>query len=91
MSLFRTLGVALNFLPLSVSNPGDLTVAANVLKAFDEISKFTILMALAGVGLNTDLSSLRRLGLKPLIIGTCVAAVIAILSLSLILFTPLGV
>jgi len=91
MSLFRTLGVALNFLPLSVSNPGDLTVAANVLKAFDEISKFAILMALAGVGLNTDLSSLKKIGVKPLIIGTCVAAVVAILSLSLILFTPLGV
>jgi len=90
MSLIRTLGVAFGFLPQNVSNPGNLQLAANVLNALDEVSKFAILMALAAVGLNTDLSSLKRIGVKPLIIGTCVAAVIAILSLSLILFTPLG-
>lgn len=90
MSLLRTTGIALGFLPQSVSHPGDLVFAASVLTFLDSASKFLILMALAGVGLNTDLSSLRRLGLKPLIIGTCVAVVLAIFSLSLILFTPLG-
>ncbi len=90
MSLIRTLGVAFSFLPQNVSNPGNLQLAANILTALDEVSKFAILMALAAVGLNTDLSSLRRIGVKPLIIGTCVAVVIAIISLSLILFTPLG-
>ena len=90
MSLLRTVGIALDFLPQSVSNPGDMVFAASALKFLDQTSKFLILMALAGVGLNTDLASLRRLGLKPLIIGTCVAVVLAIFSLSLILFTPLG-
>ena len=90
MSLLRTVGIALGFLPQSVSNPGDMVFAASALKFLDQTSKFLILMALAGVGLNTDLASLRRLGLKPLIIGTCVAVVLAIFSLSLILFTPLG-
>ncbi len=90
MSLIRTLGVALGVLPQSVSSPGDLHLAAGALKALDEISKFAILMALAGVGLNTDLSALWKLGIKPLIIGTCVAVVLAIVSLSLILLTPLG-
>jgi uncharacterized integral membrane protein (TIGR00698 family) len=90
MSLVRTAGVALGFLPQSVSNPGDLQVAASVLKACDEISKFAILMALAGVGLNTDLVSLRRIGLKPLVVGTCVAVLLALVSLGLILYTPLG-
>jgi len=90
MSLIRTLGVALGFLPQNVANPGNLQMAATLLNALDEVSKFAILMALAAVGLNTDLSSLKRIGVKPLIIGTCVAVVIAILSLSLILFTPLG-
>jgi uncharacterized membrane protein YadS len=65
-------------------------LAANILGIFDEISKFAILMALAAVGLNTDLSNLRKIGFKPLIVGTCVAIVMALLSLSLILFTPLG-
>jgi len=90
MSLIRTAGVALGVLPLSVSNPGELQVAASILRACDELSKFAILMALAGVGLNTDLTSLRRIGLKPLIVGTCVAVLLALVSLGLILYTPLG-
>jgi len=90
MALIRTLGVAVGILPQSVSNPGDLQVAASILKSVDDISKFLILMALTGVGLNTNLASLRRLGLKPLLVGTCVALLLAILSLGLILYTPLG-
>jgi uncharacterized integral membrane protein (TIGR00698 family) len=90
MSLVRTFGVALGFFPSNVAQPGSLVFAANFLIAADEIAKFAILMALAGVGLNTDLSSLRKIGLKPLIVGTCVAIILAVISLSLILFTPLG-
>lgn len=90
MSLLRTFGVALGFFPGNVDQPGSLVAAAGILKAVDEIAKFAILMALAGVGLNTDLSSLRKIGLKPLVIGTCVAILLAAVSLSLILFTPLG-
>ena len=90
MSLVRTAGVALGVLPQDVAHPGNLQFAASFLSACDELSKFFILMALAGVGLNTDLTSLRRIGLKPLIVGTCVAGVLAVVSLSLILFTPLG-
>jgi uncharacterized integral membrane protein (TIGR00698 family) len=90
LSLVRTLGVALGFLPQSLSNPGNLHFAASALKFLDQVSKFAILMALAGVGLNTDLGSLRRIGFKPLIVGTCVAVVLAVFSLGLILLTPLG-
>ena len=91
MALIRTLGVAVGILPQSVSNPGDLQVAASFLKSVDDVSKFLILMALTGVGLNTNLASLRRLGLKPLLVGTCVALLLAVLSLVLILYSPLGV
>ena len=90
MALIRTLGVAVGTLPQNVSNPGELQTAAAFLKSVDEISKFLILMALTGVGLNTNLASLRRIGMKPLLVGTCVAIILALLSLSLILFTPLG-
>ncbi len=90
MALIRTLGVATGILPQSISNPGNLLSAAAFLKSMDEISKFLILMALAGVGLNTNLASLRRIGLKPLLVGTCVALLLAILSLGLILYSPLG-
>ena len=90
MSLIRTLGVAVGIFPQNVAQPGSLVFAAYFLTAVDEIAKFAILMALAGVGLNTDLSSLRKIGLKPLIVGTCVAIVLAVISLGLILLTPLG-
>ena len=91
MALLRTIGIAAGILPQSVGNPGDLTAAAAFLKTVDDLSKFLILMALAGVGLNTNLTSLRRIGLKPLLVGTCVALLLAAVSLALILFTPLGV
>jgi uncharacterized membrane protein YadS len=90
MSLVRTAGVALGVFPQSVAHPGNLQLAATILTICDETSKFLILMALAGVGLNTDLASLRRMGLKPLIVGTFVALLLALVSLGLILFTPLG-
>ena len=83
-------GVALGVLPQNLAQPGQLTAAAAVLKGVDEIAKFAILMALAGVGLNTNLASLRKIGFKPLIVGLCVAILLAGISLSLILFTPLG-
>lgn len=90
MAFLRTLGVAAGLLPQSVSHPGELQTAAAFLKTVDEISKFLILMALTGVGLNTHLASLRRLGLKPLLVGTSVAVLLAALSLALILYSPLG-
>lgn len=90
MSLFRTLGVTLGFLPQNTSEPGQLIMAANILNFMDATSKFAILMALSAVGLSTDLSSLKRIGLKPLLVGTFVALLLSIISLSLILFTPFG-
>jgi uncharacterized integral membrane protein (TIGR00698 family) len=90
MAMVRTLGIAFGILPQNVAQPGDLELAANLLRSVDELSKFLILMALAGVGLNTNLDSLRRLGLKPLLVGTSVAVLLAVLSLTLILFSPLG-
>ena len=90
MAVIRTLGVAAGILPQSISNPGSLQSAARFLNVMDEFSKFLILLALAGVGLNTNLASLRRIGLKPLLVGTCVALLLAFLSLGLILYSPLG-
>ncbi len=90
MSLFRTVGVMLGFLPQNTSEPGQLLWAANILNFTDGLSKFAILMALSAVGLNTDLSNLKRIGLKPLLVGTFVALLLSITSLSLILFTPFG-
>lgn len=90
MSLLRTLGIAMGILPQNVALPGHLHTAAQLLIRLDGLSKFAILMALSAVGLSTDLSSLKRIGLKPLLVGTIVAVFLSITSLVLILFTPLG-
>jgi len=55
-------------------------------------SRFLILVALAGVGLGTRLSELRRAGWRPLLIGLATACVVAVASYGLILWLgPAGV
>jgi uncharacterized integral membrane protein (TIGR00698 family) len=89
LSLVRTGGVATGILPQSVDKPGALQSAAAMLKFADEMARFCILMALAGVGLGTNLQSMRKTGFKPFIVGLCVAAGLAVVSLGLILFAGL--
>jgi uncharacterized integral membrane protein (TIGR00698 family) len=90
MSLLRTLGVAVGALPQNVDQPGSLIASVSVLKFVDDTSKFLILMALSAIGLGTNVSSLRTIGIKPFVVGLCVATALAITSLSLILFLGLG-
>jgi uncharacterized integral membrane protein (TIGR00698 family) len=90
MALLRTVGIALGVLPQYVAAPGDLVSAARGLLFLDSVSKFAILMALSAVGLNTDLASLKRIGLKPLFVGLIVAVMLSLVSLLLIMFTPLA-
>ncbi len=86
MSVLRTVGNALGVLPVDVSNPGNLTAAAWLLNALDEITKFCILMALAAIGLSTDAASIQRTGAKPLGLGFAVGGTLALFSLALIRF-----
>ncbi|MFO0813230.1 MAG: putative sulfate exporter family transporter [Gemmatales bacterium] len=46
--------------------------------------KFLILVGMAGVGLNTDLGSLRRVGWMPLVVGMIGAAIVAAVSAAMI-------
>ena len=89
LSLVRTGGVAAGVLPQNVDKPGALQSAAVMLKFADEMARFCILMALAGVGLGTNLQSMRKTGFKPFVVGLCVAAGLAVVSLGLILFAGL--
>lgn len=84
MSLMRTIGVAAGFFPQNAAQPGNLIASAAFLNSLDEVSKFLILMALAGIGLGTNVSSIRTIGLKPFVVGLCVASILAVVSLSLI-------
>lgn len=90
LSLLRTAGIAAGVLPQNVDKPGDLAAAAALLKFVDEIAKFAILTALAGIGLGTNIANLRKIGLKPFVVGLCVAAVLSATSLTIILLGHLG-
>jgi uncharacterized integral membrane protein (TIGR00698 family) len=84
MTVVRTVLNAFGFLPLDVNNPGDLTGEADLLRSIDEVAKFAILLALASIGLSTNLSSIRKTGAKPLLLGFAVAGALGLLSLGLI-------
>lgn len=51
---------------------------------------FFIVMVLAGVGLNVDIAKIRRMGIRPLAAGVLLAAVMAVVSLSLIHVLHIG-
>jgi uncharacterized integral membrane protein (TIGR00698 family) len=53
------------------------------------VSQFLILMALAGVGLETDVSAMKKIGLRPFYAGLCAAIFMALVSFSLI--TVMGI
>ena len=79
----------LGFLGLAVlRTAGDLLFIDSglwirALTAFNQLSKFLIVVAMAGVGLTTDLTKIKVLGLKPLIAGLIASIFLGIFSLSL--------
>lgn len=58
-------------------------VPASVFHPFKELSKFFIIMAMAAIGLNTDLVKLIRTGGKPILMGLCCWLAIAAVSLGM--------
>ncbi len=58
-------------------------VDATVFQPFKELSKFFIIMAMAAIGLNTDLVKLIRTGGKPIFMGLCCWIAIAAVSLGM--------
>ena len=91
MTIIRSVGVALGVLPADTANPpAGMEAATAILKLLDEVARFCIIMALAAVGLGTRFSDMRKTGLKPFVVGLCVAAVLALFSLSVIAVTGLG-
>jgi uncharacterized membrane protein YadS len=84
MTVVRTVLNQFGFLPLDVNNPNDMVLGANLLRAADELAKFAILVALAAIGLSTDVAAVRKTGPKPLLLGVVVAGALAVFSLALI-------
>ncbi len=90
MSLLRTLGITAGIFPQSLDAPGNLTTSATWLKFADDLSKFAILCALAGIGLSTHVATLRRVGWRPFALALSVAVALAVVSLSIITLAGLG-
>ena len=64
-------------------------VDANVFLPFKELSKFFIILAMAAIGLHTDIVKLVKSGTKPIILGaTCWIAIIIV---SIVLQFALGI
>ena len=56
-------------------------ISANVFAPVKELSKFFIVLAMAAIGLNTDIVKLVKTGGKPLVMGACCWAGITAVSL----------
>ena len=54
--------------------------SASFFQPFKELSKFLIIMAMAAIGLNTDIVKLVKTGGKPIITGFCCWVAIAVVS-----------
>lgn len=90
MSLLRTLGIAAGIFPQGIDATGNLATSAAWLKFADDASKCAILCALAGIGLNTNVATLWRVGWRPFALAFSVAVVLAVVSLSIITLAGLG-
>ena len=59
-------------------------LSLEAIKGFSSSGKFFILLGLAGIGLNTVISSFKKIGLKPLIVGSIGALIVASCSIVMI-------
>ncbi len=60
------------------------------IEVFDQTGRFLILVGMAGIGLNTRFSAFKGIGLKPLLVGFIGAAIVAGVSLAMILVMGIG-
>lgn len=61
----------------------NLGMSGGVFTPFKELSKFFIIMAMAAIGLNTDIVKLIKTGGKPILMGACCWAAITAVSLGM--------
>lgn len=73
----------LGFLAMAVLNSLGV-FSPEVRRAIQTVSQFLIVCALAGVGLETHVGAMRRIGFRPFYAGLCAAAFMAVVSFGLI-------
>lgn len=81
LAILRTIGDKTSLIPA----PQWQWVVQNV----NDLGKFLVLIAMAGIGLNTRLKNMRRIGLRPFLVG--LAASILLATISLVLIHLLGI
>jgi uncharacterized integral membrane protein (TIGR00698 family) len=72
----------------SVVRAGDVNL--NLAGLLEQVSKFCIVISMAGVGLETKFAAMRQTGLKPLIASLAAVLVLAVMILGLIRFLHIG-
>jgi len=89
MALLRTVGLLpnLEFIKSGFFNGGDYRI--DLAAMFDQISKYCIVIAMAGVGLETTLTAMKQTGLKPFLAS--LAAALIVTGLVLFLIKALGI
>ena len=76
LAILRTIGDKTSFIPALQWQ----WVVQNV----NDLGKFLVLIAMAGIGLNTRIRNMRRIGLRPFLVGLAASILLAIISLILI-------
>ena len=76
LAIIRTIGDGMSLIPPSQWR----WAVQNV----NELGKFLVLIAMAGIGLNTKLNTMRQIGPKPFLVGLMASILLAIISLLLI-------
>jgi uncharacterized integral membrane protein (TIGR00698 family) len=86
MALLNTVGllpkITMHIAESSILSAGDRQV--NLAAMFEQISKFCIVISMAGVGLETKFASMRQTGLKPFVASLVAVLIVAGLILGLI-------
>jgi uncharacterized membrane protein YadS len=82
-------GFVLGFIAMAVLNSLGAFPPA-VLDVLKTVSSWLIVMALAGIGLETDLAALRAIGLRPFYAGLCAATFMAVVSFCLVRLFGIG-
>lgn len=81
--LYFVLASVITTILTAVLSGGALAVAKDVFSFLKKLSKFFIVMAMAAIGLNTDIIKLVKTGGKPILLGFCCWVGIACVSLLL--------
>jgi len=84
MALLKTLGLIPELSFHNAALVGEGTRTVNLSQAAEQVSRFCIVLSMAGVGLETRFSAMRQTGAKPFVASLIAALAVALLVLSVV-------